>query len=224
MYQKVKLSKRKIKEDKFTAFMLKSKSWFIENWQFTVIGVVAAILLATAGTYYTASQASRQQEAATRLSRAVMDYRNENNQVAIMSLSQIVEEYGGDYSARQATFLLGKVNLKIRNYPEAIRYFEMYLSTYRDDKLIRASALAGIAGCYEDQANFAEAANKYAEASEEYPEGPMNGDCQLSALRNYLEAGDAENARLFYESLNADFKGTELANTATRLFMEKNPG
>ncbi|MCK4301828.1 MAG: tetratricopeptide repeat protein [candidate division Zixibacteria bacterium] len=222
MYQKVKLSKRQIKEDKFTAFMLKSKSWFVENWQFAVIGVVAAILLVTAGTYYAGSQTARQQEAGIKLARALMDYRNENSQVAIMSLSQIVEDYGGDYAAQQATFLLGKVNLKIRNYPEAIRYFEMYLSRYRDDKLIRASALAGIAACHEDQADFAEAADKYAEAFEEYPDGPMSGDCQLSALRNYLEAGDTEDARFFYESLNKDFKGTGLANTATLLFMEKN--
>jgi hypothetical protein len=132
MDQKVRLTKRQIKEDKFTTFMLKSRSWFLKNWQLLVIGVAAAALIMVATVYYSQSRATRAGEAATKYAQALQDYRNQNNQVAIMGFAQIVEDYSGDQTAEQATFLLGKLNYRIRNYDEGIRHFEMYLNKYRD--------------------------------------------------------------------------------------------
>lgn len=224
MYQKVRLTKRQIKEDKFTTFMLKSRSWFLGNWQLLVIGVAAAVLIIVASVYYARSRTARASEAATKYTHALQDYRNKNNQVAIMGFTQIVEDYSGDKMAEHATFLLGKLNYRIRNYDEAIRYFEMYLNKYRDNSLTRAAASAGVASCYEDQGNFVEAAEKFQQAFSEFPDGPLGGDYLNSAMRNYLEIGEVEKARADLDSIKARFAGSELVKRAVRRFVEKNPG
>ena len=221
MYDKVKLTKRQIKEDKFTAVMLNARTWFTDNWQLAVIGVAAVILVTVAGVYYSQSQAAKSEEAATRFARALMDYRNGNNQVAIMGFSQIVDEFSSEQAAEQATFLLGKLNHKIRNYEEAIRYFDMYLSKYRENKLSRAAAYAGIASCLEEQVAFAEAANKFQQAFDEYPDGPLGGDYLSGALRNYLKTDDLTKAAASLDTIKARFEGSELVNRAIRSFVEK---
>lgn len=224
MYEKVKLTKRQIKEDKFTTFMLKTRSWFIDNWQFAVIGLAAVILVGVAGWYYSQSQTAQAQEASTRFARALLDYRNGNNQVAIMGFSQIVDEYSSDQAAEQATFLLGKLNHKIRNYEEAVRFFELYLTKYSDNKLTRAAALAGVASCNEEQAAFTEAAAKFQQAFDEHPDGPMGGDYLTGAMRNYLKTGVFDLAAANLDTIKARFAGTALANRAARSFAEHNPG
>ena len=224
MQQRVKLTKRQIKEDSFTTFMLKSRRWLLDNWQFVVIGAVAVVLVITAVIYYANSQTAKRHESAARYARALLDYRAGNNQVAIMSLSQILEDYGGTEVAAQAAFMLGKINYSVRNYPEAIRHFEMYLSDAKGTKLKRAGALAGIGASNEDQGIYAEAARYFVQAYEEYPDGPLAGDYQTSAMRNLLEAGLPDQAAERLEMLREEFPDTELLRRSERLFNEKSPG
>ncbi|UCD64407.1 MAG: tetratricopeptide repeat protein [Candidatus Zixiibacteriota bacterium] len=221
MYGKVKLTKRQIKEDKFTTFMLTAKHQFLENWQFFVIGIAAVVLVIVAVVYYFNSQQVKKQEAAEAYSRALMDYRTGNSQVAMMSLDQILEDYAGTTVAEQATFLLGKLNYEGQNYAEALRYFQMYADNYHDSKFRRASALAGIAGCYENEGNFLQAAQTFAAAIAADPGGPLNGDHHLAAMRNYLAAGDLTSARTHLDVIKDEFKGTGLEPRALRLFAEK---
>lgn len=221
MYNKVKLSKRQIKEDKFTTFMLSSREYSRDNWQFFVIGLFVVILMAIGAVYYFDSQSAAKEDAAVRFSRALLDYRNGNNQVAILSFSKVLEDFAGDEVAEQATFLLGKINLESRNYPEATRYFEMYLTKYPNDSLTRAASVAGIATTLENQGEYAEAAAKFMVAISDFPEGPQTGDYYMASLRNYLQVGDFESALVQLNEIEEQFKGTGLANRARRQYIEK---
>lgn len=221
MYGRTKLTKRQIKEDKFTVFMLKAKNQVLDNWQYLVVGLVVVILAVTGTVYYFNSRQAQKQEAASRFARALMDYRSGNNQVAIMGLNQVVEEYGGDEVTEYAVFLLGNINYEIRNYPEAIRYFELYLLKYRQSRFNRAASLAGIASSLENQGQYREAAEKFVAAYNEYPNGPMIGDYQVSAMRNFLEVGEVDQAKTYLELITNEFDDTDLADRAVRLFSEK---
>jgi len=217
-----KITKRKIKEDKFTIFMLTARDRLIQNWQYLVIGLVVAVLLVVGVVYYANAQRARTREAATQFSRALMDYRNGNNQLAILSLSQLVDQYGDEPVAEQATFMLGVINYETRNYPEAIRYWKMYLEKYRgDNKLNRAAAHAGIAASLENQGKYQEAVEQFVAACDEYPDGPLAGDYHLSAMRDFLELGDIEQAQKHLDIIKKKYEGTELVNRAIRLFSEK---
>lgn len=224
MHQKIRLNKRQIKEDKFTTFMLQSRGWFDENWQFAAIGVAALILVISGFTYWSNSQETASYEAAGTLSRGMSEYRSGNLQVATLSLQSVIDEHSGSSSAAHATFLLGNVNRESRNYTEAVRYYEMYLASYKDDKIVRASCLAGIAACDEDQARYAEAAVQYSAAYREFTDGPQVGDYLTGALRNYLQAGDVVNAEVNLELIKQEFEGTNLVARAIRLFSEKTAG
>jgi TolA-binding protein len=221
MYGKVKLTKRQIKEDKFTTFMLNAKHQFLENWQYYVMGIAVVILVIAAVVYYFDNQATRQQEAAERFSRALLDYRSGNADVALLNLNEVLTEYSGGFVAEQATFLLAKLHYGLRNYPEALRYYDMYVSQFKDDKLLRASAIAGIAACYENQGNYFEAAEQFGAAVKEYPDGPLAGDHRVAAMRNLLMTGQMEAARTYYDEIREKYQGTELERRATRLFSEK---
>ncbi|HWR82738.1 MAG TPA: tetratricopeptide repeat protein [Candidatus Deferrimicrobium sp.] len=221
MYSKTKLSKRQIKEDKFAVFMLSAKSRLIDYWQYAVIGAAAVILIAVGIVYYVNSLQSRKQESSERMARAIFDYRAGNNQVAIMGLDQVVKEYGSEPAAEQAMFMLGHINYETRNYPEAIRYYEMYLAKYHDNQLNRAGALGGVAASMENQGQFQQAAAKFLEAYDEYPDGPQTGDYQFGAMRNLLETGDTAQAKVHLQIISEKFKDTDLERRARRLFSEK---
>lgn len=221
MQNKVKLSKRQIKEDKFTTFMLESKQQFLEHWQTYVIGIVGVVLVVAAVVYYFNAQQTKEEESAQKFARALLDYRNGNNQIALLSLNQIITDYSGSEVAGKTTFLLGKINYESKNYSESIRYFEQYVKEYRKDKFYLAAALAGIGACHENQGNYAEAAQKYNDACEAYPDGPMYDDYNLSAVRCYMLAGNRDAAKKHLDILNDKFKGTTMAARATRLYYEK---
>lgn len=221
MQNKVKISKRQLKEDKFTTFMLDSKDRLMDTWQFWVIGLVGVVLVVAAIIYYTSSQSTKAIEASEKYANAVMDYRNGSSQIAILSLTQVVDDYGSTQTAEQATFLLGKISYETKNYAEATRWFESYISKYKGNKLDRAAAFAGIAACLEEQGSFAEAAAKYEEAATAYPGGPLEGDYLTSAMRNYLLAGDIAKAKAKLDRIEQDFPNTDIAQRAARLFSEK---
>jgi len=220
MYGKVKLTKRQIKEDKFTAFMLNAKHQFMQNWQFYIIGLIIVILLITAVIYYIDNKREQEIEISENFVSAISDYRNGEKQMAILGLTQIVEENSGSIIAEQAMFLLGKFNLESRNYEEAKRYFEMFLNKYPESSQYCAASKAGLATILENQGQYIEAAEAFGDAYDLDPNGPMNGDYQYAAMRNYLLAGDSENALVHLDKIRELFSGTDFVNRATRYYIE----
>jgi outer membrane protein assembly factor BamD (BamD/ComL family) len=221
MHGKVKLTKRQIKEDKFATFMLSAKEQITTNWQYFVVGTAAFIIIIVAGVYFINSYSSAQAEAGKKFATSQMDYRSGNTQVAILGLNQIVEENKDESTTRQALFLLGRINLETKNYPEAIRYFDDFVTKFKTDKFMCASALAGIAACYENQGKFSEAASKYTEAVQADPDGPAEEDYLVSSVRTYVMAGDTEKAKTSLNTIKDKYKGTEQYLQAQRFFSEK---
>lgn len=221
MYGKVRLTKRQIKEDKFTTFMLTWKSVAEDNWQFLVIGVAALVLLVVGGVYFANYRTERVDQAAQKFARTMLDYRNGNNQIAILGFTQILDEYGDDDVASRATFLLGNLHLSGRNYDEAIRYFDLFLDSYDNDLFTRAAAMAGKAAALENQGLHVQAALAFSAAYDEYPEGPLVGDYLTGSMRNFLEAGDNAAAEAKLKVIIDKFGKSDLAKNSARLFAEK---
>lgn len=219
MHGKVKLSKRVIKEDKFTSFVLTAKDQLMESWQYVVIGAVVVVLVIAGIVFYVSNRATSQEEAGIKLSKALTDYHSNNTQVALLSLGQIVADYSGE-PADEATFMLGKINLETMNFTEARKYFDQYLARSTGDKLKRSAAIAGLAGCLEGEAKYSEAAVKYLEATAEYPGGPQDEEFQLAAFRNYLMGNEIEKAKVRLDELKKAFKGSGKVYRAEMMLAE----
>lgn len=220
MHSKVKLSKREIKEDKFATFVLTAKDQLAESWQYIVIGAVVVVLIVAGIIFFLSNRSSQQVEGAEKLSKALADYHSNNTQVALLSFGQIASDYSGE-PADEATFMLGKVNLETQNYAEARKQFENYLGRNTGDKLKRSAAIAGIAGCLQGEAKYAEAAAKYLEAAKEFPGGPQDEEFQIAALRAFLDGGDTEKAKIQLAELKKQFKGSGKVYRAEMLLAEK---
>ena len=134
MYGKVKISKRQIKEDKFTAFVLKNKQSLTDNWQYYLIGLAIVVLVVFGINYYVSSQDEKLAEGSQLYSNALIDYNNGNVELALLSLDQIVNDYSGTPIAMQANFSLAKFNMASNNYAEAARYFQMYIDNYKKEQ------------------------------------------------------------------------------------------
>ena len=224
MVERVRLSKRQIKEDKFTGFMLQSKGWFLENWQFVVIGAAVVVLAVVGVTYYAGSRTAKVEEAKVKFAQAMSSYRNQTTQPAILDLTAVVEDYGNTPQASRACFLLGNLHYQSRNYQEAVRYYEMCLDRFKKDGMMRAAALAGIAACLEDQSQYLAAGDNYRQAYDELPDGPLADDCLAAAVRNYLAADNLEQAEAALTIIKERFAETERGKTALRLFQEHRVG
>lgn len=221
MHERVKLTKRQLKEDSFTAFMLNSKHQLEENWQYFAIGAVAIVLAVVGIVYYLNSAKETSDLAAAQLSQANMQYRQGNNQVAILTLTDILTKYGSTSFAEQATFMLAKLNLETRNYAEAKLYFEMYLEKYKKDPLQRAAAMSGLGVTLENQGQYAEAAEHFEKAIADFPESALIVVLHLGALRNELMSGQPEKAKTHLDAINEKAPNTDMATEAARLYYEK---
>jgi TolA-binding protein len=224
MHGKVKLTKRQIKEDKFATFMFSAREQVTANWQYWAIGTVAVILACVAVVFVVRNIQSSKSEIGQKLSTALMEYRSGNTQVAVLSLTQLVEDAKDADIAKQALFMLGRISFEQKNYADANKYWEQYAQKYKDDKFNSAAAIAGVAAGLENQGQFPQAAAKFAEAIAIWPTGPAAGDYQLSAMRCSLEGGDVAKARTYLTDIKTTYKNTELAIRATRLFAEKSGG
>lgn len=221
MYGKVKLTKKQIKEDKFTGFMLSAKQQFTDSWQYYLIGFVVIVLIVSAFVFYQDMQEAQTNEASNVYAQGVVEFRQTTYQNALLSFQRVLDEYSGTESEQFATYMLGKTNLQLRNYSESVRFFEMYISKYSDDKLKAAASYAGIATANENQGQFAEAAAKFVSACDVDSKGPLVGDYSFSAMRNYLEVGDVASAETQYNFINENFANSNLSARATLLFAEK---
>ncbi len=219
MRSKVKISKRQMKEDKFTTFMLLSRDRILDNWQAVAIVAAVIIIIIVAAVYYTNMQEKKELEASNRLSKAIAELQRQNYQVAIVDFLEIVDSYGGRTAAR-AQFYLANAYFESRNYDKAITHFQRFIDKRHLDKMTTSSAIAGVAACLEGKREFAAAGEKYKEAVSYYPQSPSAPDYYLGAIRCFVAARDKVQADQLLEEMKKDFSETDFYRTASQLAMQ----
>jgi len=222
MKKNVRITKREIKEDKFTTYMLLAKDYITERWLYLVAGI-AVIVLILAGISLLKSQKGRHEiEAAGVFNRALNEVRSTNYQLAIVDFKKIIDDYGSSGQADMAAFNLANAYLSNKNYSEAKAAFESYLKRNAGDKYFITSAIAGIGACLTGSGDLAGAADKYREAAEKYPDFKMAGEYYLKAMQTYAKAGNFDQAHKMYSKIAKDFEGTSYYSDGQRLAGEYN--
>jgi tetratricopeptide (TPR) repeat protein len=223
MNTRVSFNKQEIKQDKFADFVASMRESLMENATAVGGGILAIILIAV-GIYFYQDSAQR---GISELNARYNDAKNQvavgNVQVALLELRAIADEGSGSDIGAQALFLMATANYLSKNYDAAKQDFQAYADKYRDNPTMYASAVAGVAACFESLADYSSAAGKFLEAAALDPEGPAARDQKLAGLRCYLLAGDRVAATALLEQLTSEHWGDQLVNVAERMYTEIQP-
>jgi TolA-binding protein len=220
MRHNVKITKREIKEDKFTTFVFRAKDYVYNRWAYFV-GAAAVIVILIGGFMMIQSQgASREKEAADIYNRALGEYRSANYQLAIVDFKTVIDDYGSTSYGRMAAFNLGNAYFSAKNYTEAKTAFENYLKNYKDDKYFVTSAMSGVAASLAGMGQYQEAADQYRATAEKYPDFNLAGEYYVDALDNYIRAEQMESAKVILAKLTNEYKNTQYYIQGTRMAAE----
>jgi TolA-binding protein len=188
-----RLTKRQIKEDKLVTYYFKVNDYIKQNSRFLSsagigLGVVVLVFF-----LYTKNQQGKEQKAAVELTKARIEYLNNNYDAAIGLLQNLVDNYGGTSGAKVGTYYLASAYFNIKKFDEAEGFYRKYLDD-DGDEILEAAALAGIAASLEEKEQYAEAAETYKEVATKYSESFLAPQSLYNAARCFELAGNQEEA------------------------------
>jgi len=220
MSDRIKFTSHEVKQDKLAEFVADGREKVASHVPI-IAGAIAVVVVAAVGIYFVLDSREKSHKAASQgLADAKTQLAGGNLQPALLDLEKISKEFSGDPAAGEALFLLANAHYLNDNFEEAKRRFEEYVSEYSTPRLSVSSAIAGAGACMENTGDHPGAAVKYLAALDYEPKGPAADDYAISALRNYLLAGDRANAQTIYDRMQRDFATSPKLIVAERLFFE----
>lgn len=219
MVAKRRVRKHDLKEDRFvtTAFRVTS---LVREKQSTFLTVLAAlVVLIIVIVLITSGRSRTHEEAARLLGEANMLYQMANYRETIQQCQMVLDQHGKTREAGLAAFFLADSHYRLGDYQQALEAFHLYVDKYHHDPLLMASSLTGLAACYEQLGQFADAAEFYMRSAEEYPDYYAAPEALMNAGRCFLTAGDFDAAIDAY-SLLKKFPDVPYFNQAKMMVAE----
>jgi len=208
------------KSDFFTEFFFQVTDFFEKN-RTAVLSVLGAIVLAIAGAFFwNREQASKNQDATAKLEGIIKRYEAGNYSGAIegdstaTGLKEIAKTYSGTPSGEQAKLYLANAYFQLRNYDEAQKAFESVSSS---SPLVKGSALAGEAACYEQKKEYKKAAQLFRRAADAVRNDAIAPIYLDNAGRNFELAGEKSDALAIYEKLKKDYPQAAATRNAEQI-------
>ncbi len=180
-------------------------------------GVVVAIAAVWGYMYY---KSSIDEDSLNRLHQAEQAYLSGDNKEAIRRLAKYLAEFEGTKGGELATFYLANAYYQTDQFDFALEQYENYVDDYGSNELLTASAMAGIAACYEAQNKYADAAAQYEAVAGKFPEHYQRTEYMMGAARCYKMLGNVESAKSWYERVVKEYPETTYAREA-RLAMDE---
>ncbi len=220
MAAKKRIRKHDLKEDHFVTATFQLTSYIRER-QNTFLAILGGVVVVAILVMVVSSSRSRTQEEVTRLlGTANIHYQTGNLQEAIQQYQTILDQYGRSQGAAMAAFFLAESYFRQGEYEQALDAYRTYVDRYHHDELMTATSLTGIAACYEDMGQFADAGDSYSRAVLEYPEFFAAPDALLNAGRCFTTSGDVEKAIQAYQKLIDHYPHSPHAKDATMYLSE----
>jgi outer membrane protein assembly factor BamD (BamD/ComL family) len=216
-----KIRQKEIKKDKLVTFYFQAKETLgkqeIKKRIYTSLGILAVIIIIIF--FYVNNKRAKSEEAEVKLSAIINLYEAAKYQEAIngdpasgtSGLLEIVNNYGSTESGETAKMYLGNCFYFIKDYDNALKYFEDYSGS---NNIIKASVISGIGAVYEAKGDLKRAGENYEKSASIDKNVIINQENLFYAIRAYSMAGDKENAKRIYDILRNDYpKSKYLAET-----------
>ncbi len=219
--KKKKISKKEIKEDKLVTTYYKSLDFFNQhkNKIYLYGGIVVVVFAAIF--WYVDNKAKNDDKASTELGKILASYEKGAYQEAIngkpaekiLGLKQIVDEYGSTETGEVAKIFLANSYSMMGKTEDAFKYYDDYSG---DNKVFKATALAGKAGYYESKNEYQKAADLFLEAAHQSEENALNAEYLLKAGINFIDAGQKDKAKEALKSLKDEYKTSSAVREVDR--------
>ena len=196
-----RITKKTLKEDKLVTFYFNAQTWVSENSKIIIIGAAAIVIIFVVSLFYTNSKTKSESSASVELTQAVRAFQENDIQKALPLLNNIVENYGNTQSGKLARFYLANSFYKNGDYENALKNFKKFSSGFSGDDLIKSSAMAGIAACYEQQGDYVNAAEQYEKTADKFSKTFMAPAYLVKAARCYNLAQNSEKAILLLDKI-----------------------
>jgi len=218
---KKKITRKQIKEDKLITTYFKIYDKIYDYRKHLIFGGIAIVVVALIGVLYFTNVQAENERAMTALGKVYPLYDEARFERAINGvpeqnipgLLEITENYSGTEAGRIASFYLANAYYHLGDYDNAYRYFRDFSGA---DDLLRASALAGRAAVYEVRGEYTQAAEYFEQAAVRYNRTAVAAENLKHAGRNYLEAGERENALRVFEKLKNDYPDSPFTQDVDR--------
>lgn len=194
-----RITKKELKQDQLITTYVKATEFFRNNRKLvsgTITGLVIGVIVVIA---YLNNRNSDNLKAATKLSQVLNLFNGGAYQMAIngdptrniTGLKSIVDNYGSSETGEQAKIYLADCYYYIGSYDEALKYFKDYDGS---DRLLEASADAGIAEVYEIRGDHQKSAEYYDRAASRDSKSFLTPQYLIGAARNYIKIGKKDRA------------------------------
>ena len=194
-----RITKKELKQDQLITTYVKATEFFRNNRKLvsgTITGLVIGVIVVIA---YLNNRNSDNLKAATELSQVLNLFNGGAYQMAIngdptrniTGLKSIVDNYGSSETGEQAKIYLADCYYYIGSYDEALKYFKDYDGS---DRLLEASADAGIAEVYEIRGDHQKSAEYYDRAASRDSKSFLTPQYLIGAARNYIKIGKKDRA------------------------------
>lgn len=227
---KKKISKREIKEDALLTAYAQANTFYYENKKYIhyalfgllalVVGIVILVNNRKAGNEKAQLEFAKVfaiYDAGTTDKRQYTAAITGKPEQGIIGLKAIVDNYGSTEAGEVARFYLANSYFNLGQYDEALGVFEDFGGA---DPLLRSSAVAGIAGCYEAKQEYAKAAPQFEKAASAFATGANVPEYLNSAARCYGRAGEKEKAVSLLKQLKKDYPQSPFAREADRFISQ----
>jgi tetratricopeptide (TPR) repeat protein len=207
-----KITQKEIKKDKLVTAYFETKEMLskesVKKKIYTGLGILVVIILVIF--FYINNKKAKNEEAETKLSGVITLYEAGKYQESIngdpttntTGLMEIVNNYGGTESGQTAKFYLANCYYNLRDFDNALKYFEDYSGK---NNIIKASCLSGIGSVYEAKGDIQKGAEYYEKSANLDKTIIINQENIYYAIRAYDQAGNKKEAKRLYETLKNDY-------------------
>ncbi|MGB9697652.1 MAG: tetratricopeptide repeat protein [Ignavibacteria bacterium] len=220
---KISKTVHKTSEDKLLHYYYKATEYYENNRKvvYRILGVIVLIIAATI--FYFRYQADKSEKATAELAKVKQYYNSGLYSIAIngdslgtsRGLFYIVDNYGSTPSGQEAKIMLANSYFFLRDFDNALKYYESYSGS---DNILKAAALAGEAGVYEAKKDYEKAASLFIKASKVSKDNTLNDEYLYDALRCYYFAGKKDKQKDLVDELKRDYPKSKYLSFLQRYY------
>lgn len=205
-----KLSKHDLKDDNFVTYTLKAWEYLRENQNKFFIGLVILVVVAATAVWMGNSRTRARETAREQFSEALASFRTGQFKTAEEMFKIIEERYGSLEEGAAAPYFIGRCALLQGRNSDAVKSFEKYLGKASKQPFYRDAAMEGMAVAWENDRDYAKAADIYLELAESLKANTFMETTYLKRAADLLKLSN-QNSRAVevLEKLLARTKGKE---------------